>query len=242
MREKPERIEPVINTGNKLYKVCSLNVNMPKSEFFYQFAYPKNTKTRFLNCNNNKETGRPDHISFHRDGTVHLTLKPDSIKLGKEIMIDRSFIPTNKEIITPLLVHSIYPVAEGDYYLPVLNKSEIKPDLHKINEWPSGSPFSVIIFLTPDNIENGDVLNYFGVKDAKYLLPGSLLGSYAGRIRAWKGWAIDYFLTDLVLPINPEQPVKDYHASFAFTNLHLVFGTLLEQRSNQLIHQAFSSI
>ena len=89
MREKPERIEPVINTGNKLYKVCSLNVNMPKSEFFYQFAYPKNTKTRFLNCNNNKETGRPDHISFHRDGTGHLTLKPDSIKLGKEIILYR---------------------------------------------------------------------------------------------------------------------------------------------------------
>lgn len=225
MADKPFRIEPVLHVDGKLYKVCSLNVFEQKEEFIYHFAVPKCGKEQLFHINDNKMMGRPDHITYHKDGHVHLTLKKNA-RLNEEVMPDGSFLPSNNETITPLLVHSIYPTPNGDYYLPLLANSEIKPDMHKLNWWPQKIAFSVIIFLTPDNIACGDVL-------FKTVL-GTMLGSHAGRIIAWDGWAIDYFLTDLTLVLPPECPACPCHAAFAYADLNRVFGALLHQRT-QLI-------
>ena len=231
MADKLFRIEPVLQVDGKLYKVCSLNVSEQKEEFIYHFAVPKGGKEQLFYINNNRMMGRPDHITYHKDGHVHLTLKKNAW-LNEEVMPDDSFLPSNNETITPLLVHSIYPTPNGDYYLPVLDNSEIKPDLHKLNWWPQKIAFSVIIFLTPDKIACGDVLVKAGL--------GTMFGSHAGRIIAWDRWAIDYFLTDLTLALPPKCPALPCRAAFAYTDLDRVLGALLHQRT-QLI-QSFQNM
>jgi hypothetical protein len=219
--EKPYRIEPIIKIKDRYYKVCSLNVKLKEKEFIYHFAYPRILKTRLVNINNNKLMGRPDHITFHKDGTVHISLKKDNRKLGENVMTDKTFLPDDKKIITPLLVHSIYPTSDGEYFLPILDPLTINPIIHKQNNWPSKSPFSVIICLTPDTISVGKVACKLGL--------GELFCSHAGRIFAWDGWAIDYLLTDSTLNLVTNDQDCLHHA-FAFVDLHKIFRNMLFQR------------
>lgn len=208
-----QRVEPTITIQENHYKVCSLNFSADKKEFYYHFAYCKGTKNKFYNYNSQKIIGRPDHITFHQDGTVQLRLKDDDLIIGKNKMPDATFIPPNNDIITPLLIHSIYQ-NNGEYCLPLPN--------NKLNNnvWARSRDFSVIIFLTPEKISQDNLLSKIS----------HLLGFPAGRVIVWDGWAIDYVLTDLTLQLPLGTQPNPYYSAFAYADLHLIFNDLLMQR------------
>lgn len=229
--QKIQQVEPIISIKSNYYKVCSLNFNMDNTEFFYHFAYSKHSKNKIWYYNLQKEMGRPDHISFHKDGYIHLSLKDDSIKISRNKMSNSNFIPNNNNTITPLLIHSIYPINE-QYILPFINNKEIS-DNQKINtlNWTKHRPFSVIIFLTPEKLHQNDFLNTFEFHTHNGKISAKLLGYSAGRILAWDRWAIDYVLTDLTLPLNIAH--NKFYCAFAFTDLNLALKDLIIQRINQ---------
>ena len=223
-KEIPLRIEPVIDVAGCVRKVCSLNFKVKDQEFFYQFAFPRGANLKLWNFTLREKTGRPDHITFHKDGSVRLRLKGDNKKLPSGHAPDGAFISTNPNIITPLLIHSIYSV-DGEYYLPLCSGETIYK-----NRLASVVPFSIILFLTPVKFSVDQFLNKFWLDTDYGKVYGSLLGSPAGRIEAWDGWAIDYVLSDLTLLLPNNIQPNSYHCVFAYRDLHLVFRDLLAQR------------
>lgn len=230
------RIIPIIKTENISYNPCSMHINIDKKEFYYHFKYLKDTKKKFFNFNTQKETGRPDHITWHEDGHGHLRLKNNSGKLLRERFPDNTFIP-NKNIITPLLIHSVYKVNDT-YNLPQIDLGKITSNeenkYYKSNTLPKKSSFSIIVFLTPRNISVGQVLNelWFNFGNSKATAQQVQLASHAGRINVWDGWAIDYFLTDLTLPIS-NSPIIPYYSAFCFVDLHLALKDFFLLRMQQ---------
>lgn len=204
------RLELCLNNQNLNYKIASLNCDKKTNEFFYHFAYQKESSKKLWYINEEIIKGRPDHISFHKDGFVHLTLKDDNSKLNRHQMHDQVFLPTDNNLITPLLMHSLYPI-DGKYILPFSLKSKVVQEFVKRN---SASPFSVVIFLTPEHIHLNDYQ------------PVCRLGSIAGRFKIWDGWCIDYMQTDLILPLTKKEIMSCPNSSFQFTDLNKTFYKL----------------
>ncbi len=222
-KSKIKRVAPAIIVEGNAYKVCSLNFNMRDQEFIYHFALPRDAESKLWNYTSQKKTGRPDHITFHKNGRVHLSLKGDKKKLGIGNAPDASFLPVDPDTITPLLVHSLYPI-DGKYYLPLSDEAGPR------NVWTKSGAFSVIIFLTPAKFKRDEFLNTIWLNTDKGKIFGSLLGAPAGRIEVWDGWVIDYVLSDLTLPLPTQKELIPCHSAFAYKDLHLVFKTLLAQR------------
>lgn len=230
MEKRHRRIEPVVTIQENNYKVCSLNCNLENPEFYYHFAYRKDIKKAVWNYNLQRVAGRPDHISFHKDGTIHLSLKEERIKLGIKKPINDSFIPLNMDTMTPLLVHSIYQI-DGEYGLPLIKEALNNPVI-KTNRLLKSGNFSVIIFLTPEKISQSDFLGTLWWNSPIGRIPAQLLGSPAGRVSVWDGWAIDYVLTDLTLELPSNLPPDLYYSAFAYIDLDLIFKDFLSRRIN----------
>lgn len=227
MSNNIKRVEPIIDIAGTWYKVCSLNCDMSELQFYYHFAYPKHFKQKLWNFSTHQETGRPEHISFHADGHFQLTLKQDKDKhLERHQSLDGVFLPKENNTITPLLVHSIYPI-NGVYNLPIIN--ELKSEMRK-NVLAHKGAFSVMIFLVPDRFTPLEFLDQPLLNSPYGQITAGMLGSTAGRILAWNGWAIDYILSDLVLHL--PAPIK-YHSAFAYVDLQPVIRNLFMQRMLQ---------
>jgi len=224
----PIRTKLTIKKNNKIYEVCSMNVNMNKQEFYYTFLYPKVMPSRMYNYTEQKWTGRPDHISFHADGTVHLRLKDDK-RIHAVQMSDHSFLPSTKKI-TPLLIHSVFE-RQGEYIVP--KTSELKPissdRLYTVRNCliENCQNFSIILFLVPENINLEESLgDTYCCMSLDCKLPLSLLGHRVGRILAWPEWTIDCLITDLTLSMSN----NDYYSAFAYCDLNKAIPDLLKQR------------
>lgn len=222
-----QRTEPIIKVNNTFYKTCSLNFDLLESELFYQFAYSKKNKEKLFNINLQKETGRPDHITWHKNSVIQLSTKGDNIKLGLH-KTSESFIPDNNNLITILIIHSVYPI-NNEYHLPIITTFKKHQKLNGLN-FTENKPFSIILFLTPERIDQNDFLKtiFFDTPFGK--VSGELLGFTAGRILAWDGWAIDYVLSDLALKLLLNSQPNPYHSAFAYSDLHLIIQDLLTQR------------
>lgn len=224
-----KRTEPVIDISGKYYKVCSLNCDMADPQFYYHFAYPTDANKKLWNFSYQEKTGRPDHISFHKDGQFQLTLKQDKDKhKGIYKSNDGVFLPNNN-VITPLLVHSIYQ-NNGEYYLPLVDMND---EVRKKNVLMHNGSFSVLMFLTPDKFAPRDFLNIPLMTSPYGNITAGILGASAGRILAWEGWAIDYLLSDLVLELPKDIPADTYHGAFAYVDLPFHFRDLFLQRLTQ---------
>ena len=136
------------------------------------------------------------------------------------------FFRRKHNTITPLLVHSIYPI-NGVYNLPVIN--ELKSEMRK-NVLAHKGALSVMIFLVPDRFTPLEFLDQPLINSPYGQITAGMLGSTAGRILAWNGWAIDYILSDLVLHL--PAPIK-YHSAFAYVDLQPVIRNLFMQRMLQ---------
>jgi hypothetical protein len=218
-----DRREVFIEINSINFKVCSLNFDLKNNQFYYHFAYPKKAKEKLWYETLQRETGRPDHISFHQSGQAHLALKKGG-PISVQHFNEHAFIPHNQDIITPLLVHSIYiDQINNLFYLPQYHE----PSSNCKNTLLKPCSFSVIIFLSPEKFTADYTLNQI----EQFLIGDNsstewLLGNPAGRIIAWKGWAIDYIISDLTLQIPPNK----YHSAFAYHDLHLIFRSLISQR------------
>lgn len=231
------RVEPRIIIQKNSYKIGSLNFKLRpgEEEFYYQFDYPEGTKNKFYNYTLQKIMGRLDHITFHKDGTVQLSLKDKKMKhLGINKMPDSTFIPSNSDTITPLLIYSIYQ-NNGKYYLPLSNNELNNGEDNlwtRSNVWEKSKNFSIILFLTPEKINENDFLNTFWWDSPKGRISGQQLGFPTGRVKAWDGWAVDYVLTDLTLPLPSNIQPDPCYSAFAYDNLHLIFNDFLRQWLN----------
>jgi hypothetical protein len=247
-----QRVELIINIGDTSYKVCSMNFDMKENQFYYHFAYQETIKDQLWSYNEQKTTGRPDHISWHQNGQAHLRLKDDKIILGGRFTTG-AFLPFVSETITPLLVHSVYLI-QGKYSLPTISpgdkQNQIHIDYQEILQSSHPKPFSVILFLSPECMNMERVLNSFwcDINDCnsqvKKRWRGSLLlreGFKSGCILAWQGWTINCVVTDLILPILPNCRPFDFFQAFAYTDLQPILRDFLIQRSKQLGNKSDSS-
>lgn len=221
-----QRIEPIIDIGGRSYKLSSLNFDRTESQFYYHFSYPKNANKKLWNSSRKEETGRPEHISFHKDGQTHLTLKD-----GQHIEIfnsaDGTFLPNDSSTIKPLLIHSVYPVNDG-YYLPVVDMPI--NDIRTKNRLTNNGSFSAMIFLVSDKLTPEGFLKHPLLTSPYGDLSLEMLGSIAGTIFAWEGWTVYYILSSLSLHV-PITASRNTHSSFAYVDLHLHLRDLFMQMS-----------
>ncbi len=165
----------IVEICGTYYQVCLMNINT-SGEFFFHPTYPKDLKNKkVFNYILNKRTGLLDHISFHKDGNVHLKLKSGE-RIGDRAFFDGAFIPMDKNAVTPLLVHSIYQ-HEGKYMLSETEGVQEGDNLNiRQSDFLFSRPqnFSVILFLTPDEIDLEGT--FFSI----YRVPLSFLGRVAG--------------------------------------------------------------
>jgi len=133
------------------FKLATLSLTQDKKELFYQFSHLKEKKAK-VNTNGEKNNfrlmGMLDHISFHNDGTIHITHKKyKSHKYYYEV--DK--FPIN---LFNIINYGIYPLVMESFYfekdfgekLPKFskyNKKEFNIDysLKKIKN------FSLLLFI-----------------------------------------------------------------------------------------------
>jgi hypothetical protein len=210
------RVKLYINIGLNYYELCSLGFK--NNEFFYHFSYPQTIKKRkVFNYVMQKETGRPDHISFHEDGYTHLRYKnDDTTKEHRFRMPDGCFIPENDQIITPLLIHSLYLI-DGEFCLPIISQEEFYKEKGK-NVLRNTGSFSTIIFLVPDNINNEQFVNCpLFTLNKKPICLSDLGFSLAGSLIVWPGWKINYAINYLALRADSS---FTYFSAFSYTDLN----------------------
>jgi hypothetical protein len=233
-QQRPLRIELVAEIGDLSHKVVSLNFDFQTNEFFYHFLYTKETPDRFWNKDLNRMAGRPDHISFHKDGSVHLRLKGD-IEIPLVYAPDGSFLPFSSNTLTPLLIHSVRSIG-GKYDLPIyyglifpkndFNVARLSHDFRiPLKE------YSLIVFLSPQNADLHTLLSTYCVVLADGIhAPLSLLGYSAARICAWEGWEINYLISDLVLRPHANQVLPKEDSFPGTTDMLNGLANLLAQR------------
>jgi hypothetical protein len=242
MSGKIKRIEPVIVINGQSYKVCSLNFDMENFQFYYHFAYSDESKEKLWDYRLKKYVGRPEHISYHNTGRIHLSSKGDNEKKGIYVRPDATFVPHDSNVIIPLLVHSVYPINDS-YSLPFLKSESYDNKEIRKNVWTKSKSFSVILFLTPERIEPFDFLSSFWLNCSVGRLSGELLGFHAGRIIVWDGWAVDYILTDLTIQIPPDAFPENKCSAFLYdeNSLNSILKSFLFMRYNALCDVSFIS-
>lgn len=225
------RSELQITIDNKSYKVFSIGTI--NNAFYYHFDYPKGIKQgKVFNYSNKTLTGRPDHISFHTDGTVHLKLKNDSRGHNIEQMQDKTFFPLDHDKLTPLLIHSI-TTHDEEYMLPLIKENRFDSEQKVIcYQLPSIQSFSIILFLSPSHRSINELLNHQLPSSNKNItFTIGLVGSHAFRIPAKNGWVIDCIITDSVL-LSSNAPFDKIYQSFAYSNLHLLLENFILQKQD----------
>ena len=146
-----------VTVGGHKYLVSRVNPAKKNKELFYHFCQDipkKGTRIEKKGSRIKKitayEQGIPDHISFHRDGTVHITSKGAKekekiVKLGANICDLH-----NEGTTTPLLMDSVFPLPKG-YRLPEMPLN----DTEDVLQWDltKPAPFSVIVFLMSKSVD-----------------------------------------------------------------------------------------
>lgn len=166
----------VLGFDGIFYKIARLSFTKigESKEFFYHFAYSEDIDKKIFNCNKNQKSGRPDHISFHGDGRVHITLakeKKNNKYIGQRYFSDGYFVP-EKSVITPLLIHSLYRV-DDEWILPIYvidsgQSGKIVLDKNTVG-------FSIILFLVPEEFVVANL---------------DIYGKSIGQIIVWNGWKV----------------------------------------------------
>jgi hypothetical protein len=229
MNTRPHRIIFNFVMNDVRYGLCSMHVDMTKYEFFYHLKYAEDFEKRILYPGRQEKIHRLDHISFHKDGSIHQNFKAE--RLWKAILPNNTFVPTDNNSCTFLLVHSVYP-ENGKYPLP--QASEIKQDEHTrvvTNNFSYlyDKPFSLVLVLTSDGIPIQEVLNNYVIQiNNPSELSLHFLGYSAGRMLVWNNWAIDCIVTDLALSLRDHPSL--YCQAFAYPNMNNVLADLLLQR------------
>lgn len=211
---KPIRVQLGVRVEAISYQVCAFHF-FP-NELFYHFKYASHQPQKFFNFNLNKLMGRPDHITFHKDGTVHLRLKGDNVILLKGKAPDGIFIPKNNEVITPLLIHSIYSDGKG-YSLPLMDNYEDKVNkevtqLRHTLKLSSG--FSIIPFLCHKTLDFNEWLKSTNTRISRSI------ESLSGRVENFNfldDFVMHYIITKFVLP-RPDFP-QEITNCFAYCDL-----------------------
>jgi hypothetical protein len=94
------------------YRLATLKMDSKKEEICYHFASVRNTRTVVDLTKENfwNKVGIPDHITFHKDGKIHITTKNSSNMARKDLMKldDNLFYSMGNYGILPLIMESFY--------------------------------------------------------------------------------------------------------------------------------------
>ncbi|MFI0436001.1 MAG: hypothetical protein ACH350_09840 [Parachlamydiaceae bacterium] len=124
------------------FKLCP-----SEHELFIHLCYSSQHR-KFKNLDTQKETRRPDHFSWHFDGTGHLKIKKGH-KIQRGSFHDGSFLPKNKTDFSPLFILS-YIRGQETWEAQHIQTINTCPYLFNIGELEK---FSIVCFLIPCSMQ-----------------------------------------------------------------------------------------
>lgn len=234
------RILFTIKVDKKNYGISLLGIKRSPAELFYHTTWPKNVQRDLENAKSGEKTRRPDHLSFHADGNVHMRTGKKGVFGNSWSFPDHTFLPKKSSSISPLFVHSV-KVNNHEYDLPLLD--EISNKSYHLTEQvavvDSPKKFSISLFLIPSDISTSDALSgmwidYHSIDHPPIRLDFRNLcseGFYPGRFNIeWSGWDILFVLSDLIMPVPSDIVPKEYFKIITIANSFRCFEKLLAQR------------
>lgn len=139
------RLNICFQSKKQIYQAFTLCPS--EHELFIHFCYSSQYR-KFKNLDTQKETRRPDHFSWHDDGTGHLKIKKDH-KIQKGSFHDGSFLPKNKTDFSPLFILS-YIRGKETWEAECIQTTNTCPYLFNIGKLEK---FSIVCFLIPRNMK-----------------------------------------------------------------------------------------
>ncbi|MBP7006993.1 MAG: hypothetical protein KBB16_02950 [Candidatus Pacebacteria bacterium] len=160
---KEDRTALTFEQNGQLFHFASIKIDRDKNELIYVFYFKdKKGLVKFVDYEKNPPEEAmvrlPDHISFHRDGKVHLKYKDEKGRMGP---VDEKRLPNTpfsvgKDQWALLLFHSLYEAQERA--LPI----EVNEDHKHSREISIGSKtgrFTVVLFAVGESIDEVAMLN-----------------------------------------------------------------------------------
>lgn len=235
-RMKPRRASLLVFYKNRAFEVASLGSDVEGGDFYYHFKYPQDFEDWGINFATERLGYRPDHISFHRDGSVHITPKG---KNKQRILLCKAYEPLlgcPSTTITPLLIDCIYPQVDG-WELPQAKGASARGEGWSFVDLEN---FSVMLFL---------IHKSRSVRELNSLGLGMLWKPYTLilNFEAFQDWSIIALLSNYVFPrldpviISQDAPVR-FRGSVhrvgrisEMRDLHIHFNRLINPAAHHLL-------
>lgn len=179
----PFSIDIALSKDSKLCHVANLSINSQK-ELFFRILWRKRNKPTKLNDfveNRHQDVDTIDHVSFHRDGTIHIAYrrKSKTEHLLHNKIINIYEMPQSQFI--PLIVFSIYNVDEminniGTKHLSGISRDS-KNSVTFRSDLKSQKKYTFAIFLIGAEVDHTTFIqnNYPGLF---YLSDGVILNIF----------------------------------------------------------------
>ena len=232
-----------VRSGKAEYIAARLGFN--DAELFYHFSYSKRALRIVWFENGRQRSGRLDHVSFHKDGSVHVQKNGhvgEPHFLGR--FHDSSFLPKDSQAPTPLIVHSVRDI-NGLANLDSSSRSAWRSAC--ILQTDSIVDFSVILVLSPSSVDVVEVCKTMWVTllprtpDEVIVYLDTLLlegTSSVTSLPIWKEWTLHVLVTESLLPL-PNLPRWPLHQHFVADNLSLPLRKMLPEQYQTSVRSGF---